>query len=286
MEAYPDVRVTDVTPRLGSDSWDTMVQFVLALNIGDEGAAGKFHFWLEFDTADYQLPLEIGDKVEVDQLAGGRYAIEVPPEPMVLPRFVFETPGSYLRVAGHYMPPDGSSSITIILKSFAITTDDSTETFSLESISERGVNPAEVRPPPLPSQTPEEPEPSEDDGGFVVGRDSESGDEMEDVEEESAPRSEESLGEEDEEEEEAEEEEMEQDEEEENEDEAEPSGGKRSREDDDADQPPKKSKRARFECANCTRKLAALMCGRCRTAYYCNKDCQVAHYGAHCLTCY
>jgi hypothetical protein len=272
MAAYPDVKVTGVKPLLGSDSWDTTVQFVVGLEIGDEGATGSFMFWLEFDSADYSTPTKITEDFLVEQPAAGRYAIEVPPEATVLPRYVFETAGGYLRVCGHYMPPDGSRPIDVLVLTYAITTDEERETFRLKSLGTRGANPADVR-PPAPNSA-EEGEPSEDEGGFVVGRDSES-DDMEGMEEESAPAGSESLGEEDE-----DEEGDEEDEEKEGDEEL---GGKRDRDDDDADLPTRK--RARYECANCLRN-AALMCGRCRTTYYCNKDCQVAHYGAHALTCY
>lgn len=267
MAAYPDVEVTGVRPLLGSDSWDTLVQFSVGLKIDGEGAAGSFHFWLEFDTADYERPMEIGERLLLDPLGGGAYAIEVPPEGMVLPRFVFETPGGYLRVIGHYMPPDGSSPIDVLVLTYSIAVNADTETFKLKSLGARGTNPMDVRPPP---PAPSAEEPSEDDGGFVVGRDSESSEAMEE-EEESAPAGSESLGEESDMEDEEEQQEV--------------AGRKRGHEDEgdeDADLPYRK--RPRFECANCLRK-ATLMCGRCRTTYYCNKDCQAAHYGEHAQAC-
>ncbi len=282
MAAYPDVKVMVGKPIMGSDSWDTPLQFVVTLTVDPEGAAGSFHFWLEFDSAEYGKPIEIGERLLLDPMPGGSYAIELPPEPAALPRFVFETPGGYLRVVGHYMPPDGSTPINVIVLTFAVTADDTGETFRLKKIGERGANPAEFRPPPPPS---EPMEPSEDEGGFVVGRDSsESADEMEgeEDEEEDGDGGSESLGEESD---------MDGDDDDEGEggeveeeEEQEMAGRKRAHdEDEDEERPP--PKRARFDCANCLRK-ALLMCSRCRTTYYCNKDCQAAHYGQHAATCY
>lgn len=273
MSNYPDVAITGVRLEADGIAWDTPVQFIVGLEQkAPEGTAGVFHFWLEFDSPEYDAPQRLTERVEYGPLARGSYNVAVPSDAIPLPLAVFETAGGILCVRGHYMAP--GAPIDVLRMCYRVDADDRGRTFALVNVPRFPVliNPADLAPPPEQE--------SEEDSDIIMG----GGSESEDTGIEGTPPDEENpedeeLGENEEEERSGEEEEyIENEEEEEDED----GGMKRPRDDDNDDAP--EPKRPRFECANCLRN-ALLRCSRCKTTFYCNKDCQAAHYGSHSRVC-
>ena len=284
MAVQPDVVIVGARPQMDGISVTTPVQFLVGMEQKSaEGTAGIFHFWLEFDSPVLKRPLRITkpEMTEYGPLAFGAYNVAVPPDPVPLPLVVFKAVGGYLCLRGHYMPAPGKH-INILRMCYMVNVDPSGETFSLDAA--RGfpisMNPIDALPHDIKDEDDESYDEDVDLDNLEV--DEEEGHASEDVGEAESVRSVEL--EEDDEEEEDEEEEEEEEEEGGESSEQEQAGIKRVHDDDDTQSSPP-GKRPRFECANCLRD-ALLRCSRCKTTFYCNKDCQAGHYGVHSLVCF
>jgi len=268
MSAYPDLAVTGVRENPSGISWDSPVQFTVGLEVrSEEGTTDALHFWLEYFSIEGTPEERVTEMISYGALARGAYNVQVPADPLPLPRHVFTT-GGFLCVRAHYVLPAPQPAVDVLRMCYSIDADVGGETFALVPMPRFPVlkNPRDFVPP-----EPEESEEGDESDEIVLG-----GGESD---EESVARSPDSPVREEEEEELSAKESS-------DEDEIVVGGIKRTRDDDDADDDDKPPKAPRFECANCLRTHAALLrCSQCRTAYYCDVDCQAAHFAVHRVSC-